>query len=128
MFKRCLAIVLLVALTASSFQRYFIYAGFELNRDYIAKNLCINRKRPQLHCNGRCYFMRKIKAAQENEKKQAEKDALNRIEVSFSQEPVRILFASPITAELPEAMLPVYQCLYNFSYTTSLLQPPRANA
>jgi len=70
MFIRITAICLLVAMISSSFSRFFVYAGFELNHKYIAANLCVNKGRPWMHCNGHCYFMRKIKEAQENEKKQ----------------------------------------------------------
>jgi len=70
MLKKTIAICLLLALISSNFSRFFIYAGFELNHKYIAGNLCINKSRPWMHCNGHCYFMRKIKEAQDNEKKQ----------------------------------------------------------
>jgi len=74
MLKRIICICLLVALIGSNFSRFFIYAGFELNHKYIAENLCVNKSRPWLHCNGKCYFMRKIKEAQDNEKKQERAD------------------------------------------------------
>lgn len=125
MFKRSLAILLLISLTAASFQRYFVYAGFELNKAYIAKNLCENRNKPWMHCNGHCYFMRKLKAAAESEKKQAEKDNLSRLEISFFQHPASTLIVSPLMAETPIAELPEYQSFYSFSFHTSLLQPPR---
>jgi hypothetical protein len=83
MVKRGLAILLILSLTISEFQRAFIYAGFKINQRYIAKTLCINRYRPQMHCNGQCYFMRKLKAAEENEKKQNEKDNFSRMEIFF---------------------------------------------
>ena len=92
MLKRCVAILLLIALTVSGLQRFVIYAGFKINQRYIAKTLCVNRSRPWMHCNGRCYFMRKLKAAEENEKKQTEKDNLNRFEISFFQSAVRFEF------------------------------------
>ena len=68
MLNRVTVIILLVALISANFSRYFVYAGFELNRNYIAAKLCENRDKPWLHCNGRCYFMKKIKQAQESEK------------------------------------------------------------
>eukprot|EP01037_Dinobryon_pediforme_P007111 gene7111-7176_t len=90
MFKRFTSIVLLIVLIASSFQRYMVYAGFELNHDYIAKNLCVNQ-------------------AQENEKKAAERDNLNRLEVSFFQEAVTFeFFRFPEIKEIP-----VHQDNYN---------------
>lgn len=41
--------------------------SFELNRDFIAKNLCQNRNRPQLNCNGKCYLAKKLKAQHDRE-------------------------------------------------------------
>jgi|EP01037_Dinobryon_pediforme_P016388 hypothetical protein len=70
MLKRLISVCLLVTLISSGFSRFFIYAGFELNHKYIAEELCVNKARPWLHCNGRCYFMRKIKEAGESDKKQ----------------------------------------------------------
>jgi hypothetical protein len=77
MLKKVISISLLAALICSGFSRFFIYAGFELNHKYIAENLCVNKSRPWMHCNGKCYFMRKIKEAQENEKKQQRTDQKN---------------------------------------------------
>ncbi len=73
--KRLVAIILLFALLGTNCSRFYIYAGFKLNRSYIAKNLCENRSRPWLHCNGKCYFMKKIRQAADNEKKQTDKDS-----------------------------------------------------
>lgn len=53
---------------AVHFSRFFVFAGFELNKKYIATTLCENRDKPWLHCNGKCYFVKKIKQAQENER------------------------------------------------------------
>ncbi len=41
-----------------------------LNRSYIAKNLCVNRDKPLMHCNGKCYLSKKLKT-QEKQDQQA---------------------------------------------------------
>jgi hypothetical protein len=83
MFKRCISLFLLLALMGSNLSNLLVYAGFEVNQKFIAKKLCVNRERPAMHCNGRCYLVRKLKAADENEKK--EKDNSTRLEVNFFQ-------------------------------------------
>jgi hypothetical protein len=70
MFKSAIAICILVALMLSNFSRLFIYASFDLNQNYIASTLCENRDKPEMHCNGKCYLMKKLKQAEEKEKKQ----------------------------------------------------------
>lgn len=125
MFKRYLSILLILSLTASSFQRYIVYAGFEVNRSYIAKTLCINRARPWMHCNGRCYFMRKIKAAEENEKKQTEKDNLSRFEISFIQAGFRFEFRQKYT-EVKMLPCPIaVRETYSDPHLQSLFRPPQ---
>jgi len=62
-----------------------MYAGFELNRKYIAINLCENRDKPWLHCNGKCYFMKKIKQAEEREKSDERQSQKNHIQETFFQ-------------------------------------------
>lgn len=68
MFRSQIAFILILALLTSNFSRFFIYAGFELNRDFIATTLCENIDVPEMHCDGQCYLAKKIKQAQEKEK------------------------------------------------------------
>jgi len=68
MFRSQIAFILILALLTSNFSRFFIYAGFELNRDFIAATLCENIDVPEMHCDGQCYLAKKIKQAQEKEK------------------------------------------------------------
>src|SRR5580692_4049046 len=77
MVRRVTGYLLIAALLSANFSTLFIFAGFELNRDYIATHLCINRDKPLLHCNGKCYFMRKIKQEQEKEKSQERQSQKN---------------------------------------------------
>ena len=68
MLTRLTSIVLIVALLSANFSRLFVFAGFKLNKKYIATELCENLDKPWLHCDGHCYFMKKVKQAQEKEK------------------------------------------------------------
>lgn len=77
MLKRFTCFVLLFILLLAQFSKVFVYAGFELNQQYIAAVLCENKDKPELHCNGKCYLMKKLKQAEDKEKKQ-ERDALKK--------------------------------------------------
>ena len=41
--------------------RYFVMLDFYLNQEYIAANLCVNRDKPAMHCNGKCHLSKKLK-------------------------------------------------------------------
>ena len=124
MQKKLTAICLLIALIGSGFSQVAVYAGFQLNQDYIAKNLCVNRNRPEMHCNGRCYLMSKLKQVNEKEKKQAARDNLNRMETSFLQRACTISFKAPVTA-LVVTNFPHYQYTYCSQYITTVFRPPK---
>ncbi len=56
-----------------------LYLDFEIRREYIVANLCENRNRPQMHCDGKCYLAKRIAALDEQEKRQAEKTYMSRL-------------------------------------------------
>lgn len=35
---------------------------YQLNIDYIVEKYCVNKERPRLNCNGKCYLMSQMKA------------------------------------------------------------------
>lgn len=96
MFKRCLSFVLIVTLLSASFSRLFIYAGFNVNQKFIASTLCENRDKPQLHCNGKCYLMKKIKLAEEKEKNQEKQSQQSDVQLSFTVRDFKI--SAPVTS------------------------------
>lgn len=62
--------ILLVLVMTQSFSHWFVVLAFNINRDYIAKNLCENRYRPKMHCNGNCVLMKKLKEKEKEEQNQ----------------------------------------------------------
>ena len=47
-----------------------VWAWFMVNRNYIAQELCINRDKPELTCNGKCVLTLQLKASAKSEDKQ----------------------------------------------------------
>jgi hypothetical protein len=77
MLKQLTAWLLIFSVLTVNYSRLFVYAGFKLNQSYITAKLCENRDKPFLHCNGKCYLMKKIKQAedkQNNAESQAQKN------------------------------------------------------
>ena len=125
MLIRFTAYFLFVAMISSNCSRIFVYAGFQVNQKYVAETLCINKSRPWLHCNGKCYFMKKIHQAEENDKKQQAKDNLNRLEISFFQEPFRLSFIEPTTLQAAKSSFPAYTYQYSSRYIETIFRPPK---
>ena len=113
---------------AVHFSRFFVFAGFELNKKYIATTLCENRDKPWMHCNGKCYFVKKIKQAQENERKESARDNFSRLEISFFQEPFKLAFIEPVALQANKSMFPNYSYQYTSHYIDAIFRPPKAIA
>lgn len=43
------------------------FIEYSLNKDYIAKVLCINKEKPKMHCDGKCYLMKRVQETSESE-------------------------------------------------------------
>ncbi len=69
--------------------------------------------------------MRKVKQAEENEKKQEARDNLNRLELSFFQEPYKIAFIEPVVLEANQSTFPRYTYQYSNRYIETIFRPPK---
>ena len=67
--KSAIALLLFVAMQLPLMNQWGAVAYYRVNQDYIAKNLCENRDKPMLDCNGQCYLAKQLKAAEEKEQK-----------------------------------------------------------
>ncbi|MDZ7880768.1 MAG: hypothetical protein U5L45_24040 [Saprospiraceae bacterium] len=68
--KNIISITFALLILLQSFSKVWIVFSFKINQDYIAKVLCINRDKPEKHCDGQCVLMQRVKAEEEQEKKQ----------------------------------------------------------
>jgi hypothetical protein len=61
--KILIAILLLLSLSYQLFVKLGVVVWYEYNKDYIAKNLCENRDKPEKKCCGKCYLRKQLKKA-----------------------------------------------------------------
>jgi len=119
--KRIFAFILLLCFATQVFSQSVIIAGFYINRAYIAKNLCENRYRPMLHCNGQCILAKKLKQ-QEKKEQQAPELKLKNIDLVISS---RSFFSASLSA--PAYSYPGYS-LFQVAEPTdrsfSIFHPP----
>jgi hypothetical protein len=54
-----------------SFSREVLLVDFALNQSVITARYCLNKARPALHCDGKCYFAKKARQQEERENKSA---------------------------------------------------------
>jgi len=125
MLKRVSIWFLIFAVLIANFSMALAYISFNLNQQYIAQNLCINRFKPGLHCNGHCYFMRKLKQAEDSEQKKSARGNSCRVEISFFQEPVNISIAEPSIDDEAPISVDHFTYIYSSHYLDAIFRPPK---
>jgi hypothetical protein len=61
------ATILFLLVLTQIFSKWLLVAEYAVNKDYIAKNLCENKEKPILKCQGKCQLMKKMAAETEND-------------------------------------------------------------
>ena len=81
MANKLTALVLLLAFMAQTFDKAVIYAEFTINRDYIARVLCINKEKPQSTCKGTCQLKKKIEEKTKKDQSNPDRKSENKVEI-----------------------------------------------
>lgn len=101
-------------------------AYYHVNKEYIARVLCENRDKPQLHCDGKCYLAKKLKAQQDKQDKETTERVQNTPVLQlFYQATLSFQFRSA-SALLCRAGLSAYRFPSYQSPSMGLFRPPRS--
>ncbi|MGO1787110.1 MAG: hypothetical protein ACTHZ7_08545 [Sphingobacterium sp.] len=119
--RRFFTYILLISLTLQSFYRSIAAMEYQIHLpEYIAR--CINKDKPELHCNGQCILMEKIREKEKEESKQ------NLLVYEYSSLYVHkeyAIFTMLQPAEdAQEEPTMSYRVDYHFDYNTPIFRPP----
>lgn len=95
-----------------------------MDYEYISEVLCINKDKPKLNCNGKCYLMQSLAEAAQEETDQKKENLLKKVDI-----PLLYVHqtdkneSQPATQEEKE---PAYSTLglYSFQQTSTIFHPP----
>lgn len=95
-----------------------VWAWFMVNRSYIAQELCINRDKPELTCNGKCFLSFQLKATPKDGDKQVAHGVEDLMGKTLSFD-----FQHPSLAFFTPKASPLNQHKDCFSYQIVVLSP-----
>jgi len=119
--KNFITIFLLLAILIQTFSSFVYDAAYVLNKNYIAAKLCVNKSKPAMHCNGKCFLARQ----QQKEEQRDDKSANTKKEKFEVQ-----LFSIPSAINLEADFVSndiAYNDFINFllpGFHTSVFHPP----
>lgn len=120
--KRIVAIFFLITFVFQSTSTLWIMASFYVQRDYISKNLCVNRFDAIPVCKGQCYLNKQLK---ENEKKEQNLPDLKQKEIQlFVQNNLSFEFTKTIFEERLNT-LHTKDNFLSSEYLFSIFHPPQ---
>lgn len=115
-----------IAVGIQTFSKWITVLSYEINKDYIAKNICINREVQGNCCKGKCYLQKKLASDDDQQKPFNKTTDTKDIQSDFYlQELVRISF------EIKPAInhrSPFYINGISQEYIASVFQPPPFSA
>jgi len=115
-----LALLLCLALAVQPLHGVLILLNYQLNKDFIAEFLCINRDKPKLRCEGKCQIN---KQSNESEEKQSPAQTIKEQELH----PFLQTYWHDLFSPLRECGFVVLRHLTAESLAThSIFHPPRA--
>ncbi len=122
MLKYIFTITLFIAVAAQTFSKWFIVLSYEINKDYIARNLCVNRAVPGSCCKGKCYLHKEL-AADEQQNSPAKSAIARDIQLQlFFDDFAEIIFKA-------EPIINHYNSFYlngtSQEFSPSFFQPPQ---
>jgi hypothetical protein len=123
--KSALALLLFFAMQLPLMNQWGAVAYYRVNQDYIAKNLCENRDKPMLNCNGQCYLAKQLKAAEQKEQKSNSERLAKMPEVVLAFQAIQPVFSFAFFQ-----ISPVEHHFYTLDFVPSneekgLFHPPR---
>jgi hypothetical protein len=117
------AIILLIGMLGTTFSNYCVWLDYALNKKYIAANLCENRSRPELKCEGKCYLCKKIKKENNKDSENSAPRINFKFQLLSTLQTESFIFSIP---NIARTVWPSYQERPCSSFSPSIFHPPQA--
>jgi len=120
--NKLLSISILIAFLFQAGVKTGVMLWYQANKAYIGKELCENRDRPQLHCDGKCILAKKLKKAESEEERNAIPVGSIRNEIA----PCILNLERPVSTVTgaSKRIFGHYRPSYSFQFHTNIFHPP----
>lgn len=121
LLKRLFTYLLLLLFSFHTFEMAFIVLNFKINQDFFAE-ICENKDKPEMKCNGKCHLKKQIKK-QGEEKSKKEK-------IKVEKEIQNCILNRGRLLPQPKTQIADASCFYKFNHKprsgiTDIFHPPK---
>lgn len=119
--NRFFFIIALMGVLLQNFGKVYILLNFEINQTYIAKNLCVQKDKPDNCCKGHCYLNKQLEEEDKKEKSPASTGIKDKEDIQYCQNVQPFIF---YTLSLLELETP-YRPFVSEGIEQSIYRPPK---
>lgn len=120
-FRKIIAIFLVFGILTNCLNQWLLLSSYTVNKAYISTVLCVNKDKPHLHCEGKCFLDIKLKELEQKNKQNQEN--LKKSVETFALTTTNLLnppFATPI-----ETLITPYLHQKPTSNLFAIFHPPK---
>ncbi len=121
---RIFAIIQLVILVLYIFSPILPHIDYAINKDYIAKNLCVKKEIPNNCCQGKCYLNKQIQKSEETNNSK-ETNSNKKVQSKEVHEFIVTNFKLPKIAEINSNILFFKQIANISTFSSIVFVPPK---
>lgn len=118
--KRFITHIFIVLYLIAMFRPVLPLFEYLVNQDYIAEFLCINKDKPELSCNGKCYLAKQLQKASEEKRNNLPAIEMKDYPIGI----IELLSFQPKTTRYSKKQRYNYSNMYSFSYLNTVFHPP----
>jgi len=101
-----------------------VIVWYEANQDYVAAELCENKEKPQLHCNGKCFLKKQLNKVEHTpDGKQLPAKKVKSELPEYVASNTNLLHITGFNAEMTSFNIH-HNDLYTYQAITSIFHPP----
>jgi len=125
MRKQIITVFLMLIWLCQLSGRYIVMLDFYVNQDYIAKNLCVNRNKPEMHCNGKCHLTKKMNEEDRKDQENPDRKMDSRNEIFYASLSYHD-FLKPVFTNITNSYLHPYSIGTPIDQPSAVFRPPIA--
>ena len=100
----------------------FILVHYQLNKEYIAQNLCENKNKPMMHCNGKCHLRKQLSEQDKKDKSPFSQTIKDKFQIQYFIESNLPSYSINILPAEPDLS---YSFIIPTSAPESIFHPPQ---
>ncbi|WP_080777741.1 hypothetical protein [Chryseobacterium phocaeense] len=97
---------------------------YAVNYDYISTTLCVNKSKPELHCNGKCYLSKELAKTNGSDSSPLNKAKNSGQKIIDTCTLPEIAVIQKADQPIPQNLNFLYETAYSFLFLKHIFKPP----